>query len=62
MENLGSVTDEMNKHIAFIYNQKTGIESYNDEINGTMDVALRTMAEGQAQSIPVQQMKVQVLI
>jgi hypothetical protein len=60
MENLGSVTDEMNKHIAFIYNSKNGIESYNDEINGTMDIALRTMAEGQAQSIPVQQMKVQV--
>jgi len=60
MENVGNISEEMNKHIAFIYNQKTGIESYNEEINGTMDVALKTMAEGQAQSIPVQQMKVQV--
>ena len=60
MENVGNISEEMNKHIAFIYNQKTGIESYNEEINGTMDVALKTMAEGQAQNIPVQQMKVQV--
>ena len=50
----------MNTFIALKIELKSKIEQHNEEINSTMDVALKTMAEAQAQDLPVQQLKVQV--
>lgn len=54
------IVNEMNTFIALKIELKSKIEQHNEEINSTMDVALKTMAEAQAQDLPVQQLKVQV--
>ena len=51
---------QMNDHIVGMQNSKDAIEGHNIEVEGTMDIALKTMTEAQAQELPVQQLKVQV--
>ena len=54
------VVKEMNEQVQNMIVSKDAIEGHKIQVEGVMDIALKTMTESQAQDLPVQQLKVQV--